>query len=85
MQPVEIESILRATLALDEVYASGDNGHYQVIVVSSLFDGMTRVKKQQAVYAPLAAQIASNAIHALSIKAFTPEEWKREKKFIMPS
>ena len=40
MQPVKrLRGILRAALALDEVYASGENGHYQVIVVSSLFDG----------------------------------------------
>ena len=66
--------------------AKGDDGsHFQVIVVGALFDGMSRVKKQQSVYAPLMEHIASNAIHALSIKAFTPEEWKREKKFIMPS
>ena len=85
MQPTEIESILRAALSLDEVYAQGDGGHFQVIAVSPLFADMSRVKKQQIVYAPLSEHIASNAIHALSIKAFTPEEWKREKKFIMPS
>ena len=32
MQATEIESILRAALSLDEVHASGDGGHYQVIV-----------------------------------------------------
>ncbi|MGL4206846.1 MAG: BolA family iron metabolism protein IbaG [Aeromonadaceae bacterium] len=86
MQPSEIESILRAALPLDEIYAKGDDGsHFQVIAVGALFDGMSRVKKQQTVYAPLMEHIASNAIHALSIKAFTPEEWKREKKFILPS
>ena len=86
MQPTEIESILRAALPLDEIYAKGNDGsHFQVIVVGALFDGMSRVKKQQIVYAPLMEHIASNAIHALSIKAFTPDEWKREKKFILPS
>ena len=80
MQATEIESILRAALSLDEVYAQGDGSHFQVIVVSELFAGMSRVKKQQTIYAPLTEQIASNAIHALSIKAFTPEEWQRDRK-----
>ncbi len=80
MHPSEIESILRAALALDELYVQGDNGHFQVIAVSALFAGMSRVKKQQTIYAPLTEQIASNAIHALSIKAFTPEEWQRDRK-----
>ena len=79
MHPTEIESILRAALALDELYVQGDNGHFQVIAVSALFAGMSRVKKQQTIYAPLTEQIASNAIHALSIKAFTPEEWQRDR------
>ena len=80
MHPTEIESILRAALALDELYVQGDNGHFQVIAVSALFAGMSRVKKQQTIYAPLTEQIASNAIHALSIKAFTPEEWQRDRE-----
>ena len=80
MHPTEIESILRAALALDELYVQGDNGHFQVIAVSALFAGMSRVKKQQTIYAPLTEQIASNAIHARSIKAFTPEEWQRDRK-----
>ena len=42
--------------------------------------GMSRVKKQQAVYAPLMEYIADNRIHALSIKAFTPQEWARDRK-----
>ena len=80
MHPTEIESILRAALALDELYVQGENGHFQVIAVSPLFAGMSRVKKQQTIYAPLTEHIASNAIHALSIKAFTPEEWQRDRK-----
>ena len=80
MHPTEIESILRAALTLDELYVQGDNGHFQDIAVSALFAGMSRVKKQQTIYAPLTEQIASNAIHALSIKAFTPEEWQRDRK-----
>ena len=50
-----------------------------VIAVGEMFDGMSRVKKQ-AVYAPLMEYIADNRIHALSIKAFTPQEWARDRK-----
>jgi Predicted transcriptional regulator, BolA superfamily len=47
MHPTEIESILRAALALDELYVQGDNGHFQVIAVSALFAGMSRVKNSR--------------------------------------
>lgn len=48
--------------------------------MGEMFDDMSRVKKQQSVYAPLMEYIADNRIHALSIKAFTPQEWARDRK-----
>ncbi|GAB6263301.1 BolA family iron metabolism protein IbaG [Photobacterium sp. CCB-ST2H9] len=82
METSEIKQILENALALDEVIVNGEGSHYQVIAVGAMFEGMSRVKKQQAVYAPLMSHIASNAIHALSIKAYTPEEWARDKKLM---
>jgi acid stress-induced BolA-like protein IbaG/YrbA len=34
------------------------------------------VKKQQLVYQCLQQHIASGAIHALTIKTYTPEQWQ---------
>ncbi|GAA0354510.1 BolA family iron metabolism protein IbaG [Bowmanella denitrificans] len=80
----QIEQLLRDALELSELYVKGEGSHFQVIAVSTVFDGVSRVKKQQMVYGPLSALIADGTVHALSIKAFTPEEWQRERKFIMP-
>jgi acid stress-induced BolA-like protein IbaG/YrbA len=55
-----------------------------VIAVSDQFETMSRVKKQQFVYAPLAAKIAEGSMHAVSIKTFTESQWKREKMFNLP-
>ncbi len=52
---------------------------FQITVVGDLFSGMSPVKKQQAVYACLNEQIASGAIHAVSIKTFTPEQWEAQQ------
>ena len=81
----EIEDVLRVALDLDEVHASSDGSHYKVIAVGECFEGMSRVKQQQAIYGPLTEQIASGALHALTIKTFTPTQWKREKIFNMPA
>jgi acid stress-induced BolA-like protein IbaG/YrbA len=75
----EIELRLSQALQLAEVYVKTDGSHYQVIAVGDCFDGLSRVKQQQLVYAPLMSDIASGAIHALQIKAFTPVQWRREK------
>jgi acid stress-induced BolA-like protein IbaG/YrbA len=78
----EIKQILETALTLDEVIVKGEGSHYEVIAVGAMFDGMSRVKKQQTVYAPLMEHIATNAIHALSIKTYTPAEWARDKKLM---
>ena len=44
-----------------------------IVVVSKHFDGMSRVKKQQEVYACIQELIATGALHAVSIKAETPQ------------
>lgn len=80
MDTNEIKDVLMNALALDEAHITGDGSHFQAIVVGAMFDGMSRVKKQQTVYAPLMEYIADNRIHALSIKAYTPEEWHRDRK-----
>ncbi|MGF1763963.1 BolA family iron metabolism protein IbaG [Aliivibrio kagoshimensis] len=83
MDSAEIKEILETQLQLQEVHVKGEGSHFEVIAVDDIFNGMNRVKKQQTIYGPLMEQISSNAIHALTIKAFTPEEWARDKKLNM--
>lgn len=71
MDTNEIKQVLMEKLSLNEAIVTGDGSHFQVIAVGDMFDGMSRVKQQQAIYAPLMEYIADNRIHALSIKAYT--------------
>ncbi|MBI0093953.1 hypothetical protein B6D12_04090 [Gilliamella apicola] len=83
MDKQEIINKLRNSLELDDIHVMTDDGsHFQVIAVGELFTDLSRVKKQQAIYAPLAEFINDNRIHALSIKTYTPTEWQRERKLI---
>lgn len=34
--------------------------------------------------APLMDTIKDGTMHAVSIRAFTPDEWQKERKFILP-
>ena len=79
MEIEEIKKTISQMLNLDELHVSGENGHFQVIAVSDMFEGMSRVKQQQAIYAPLKDVIASGEVHAVSIKAFTLAKWQREQ------
>jgi len=80
MENHEIQTVLMNALPLEEVHVSGDGSHFQVIAVGELFAELSRVKKQQAVYAPLMPFIADNRMHAVSIKTYTPAEWARDRK-----
>jgi acid stress-induced BolA-like protein IbaG/YrbA len=42
---------------------------------------MRPVAKQQFIYGPLQAHISSGAIHAVSMRTLTPEEWRKMKLF----
>jgi acid stress-induced BolA-like protein IbaG/YrbA len=59
----------------------GEGNKYTVTVVTDRFAGMRPVAKQQMIYAPLNAHIASGEIHAVSMRTFTQEEWRKAKLF----
>ena len=75
----QIEQLLTEQLQLSEVRVTAEGSHYAVLAVGDCFDGVSRVKQQQMIYAPLMAAIADGSIHADSIKTFTPQQWRREK------
>ena len=48
------------------------NDHLQVTVIASEFSGLSLIKQHQLVYSALKEELASEAIHALSLKTETP-------------
>lgn len=54
-------------------YREGGESHFRVTVVSDAFKGESRVARQRRVYAALADELAG-PVHALSIRALTPDE-----------
>ncbi|MFV2029696.1 BolA family protein [Neisseria sp. S1] len=50
-------------------------GHYSILVVSEEFTSISRINRQRMVNAPLQDLFSDGLIHALSIKALTPEEY----------
>ena len=75
LEPTQIESWIAAGLPCEMVAVQGDGQHFEAVIVSSEFVGLNRVKRQQRVNAILKARFDSGELHALSMKALTPEEW----------
>lgn len=75
MQAEEVKQVVESQLDGSQVMTAGEGCNFEVTVISSEFSGLSPVKKQQLVYGCLSEQIASGAIHAVTIKTYTPEQW----------
>ena len=79
MDPSEITALIEAGLpdAMVRVM-SDDKTHFEALVVSEAFTGKRPLQRHQLVYECLGA-LMGNEIHALSIRAYTPEEWSKSE------
>lgn len=79
ISPDRVEAMIKEELpdALVQVQdLTGGGDHYQVTVVSSLFEGKGLVQQHQMVYGALRQAMSSEAIHALALKTSTPQAQK---------
>ena len=76
ISPQQVQSMIQERLPNAEVKVVGDGQHFEAVIVSPNFAGQTRVKQHQMVYQALQAEMASETIHALSLKTYTPEAWQ---------
>ncbi|BAS56243.1 MULTISPECIES: BolA family protein [Leptolyngbya] len=76
ISPDQVEAMIKAGLPDAQVQANSPDGeHFEVTVVSSAFAGKRRVQQHQLVYGAVQQALSTEAIHALSLNTFTPEEW----------
>ncbi len=76
MQAAEVKQLVEQQLQGCEVITAGEGCDFQVTVIGEIFEGLSAVKKQQLVYGCLTDQIANGTIHALTIRAYTPQQWQ---------
>ena len=75
MTPDEISRLISDGLPGAEVsIMSDDNTHYEAVIISGDFEDKSRIARHQLVYGTLGS-LMGNEIHAMSIRAHTPEEW----------
>ncbi len=79
VKPEQVEAMIKAEITDAEVQIrdlTGGGDHYEAIVISAQFSGKSLVKQHQIVYGALKQAMASEAIHALALKTYTPEDWQ---------
>jgi acid stress-induced BolA-like protein IbaG/YrbA len=74
VEPGSIEASIRAGLPCTHLEVRGDGAHFEAVIVSPDFAGLTRVRRHQLVYAALGDRMREE-IHALSMQTLSPDEW----------
>jgi acid stress-induced BolA-like protein IbaG/YrbA len=77
--PESIEQNIQQGMSTTYLNVDGDGRHFEAVVVSTEFEGMSRVQRHQRVYKTLGERMRDE-VHALSIKTYTPEEWQARRK-----
>lgn len=76
MDPQEITRLIEAGLpGADVRVASPDNTHFEALIIADAFAGKRPIARHQMVYRTLGS-LMGNEIHAMSIRAHTPDEWR---------
>jgi acid stress-induced BolA-like protein IbaG/YrbA len=76
----DVQARVARAVVPSDVTAHGDAHRMEIVVVSVAFDGVSRVRRQQLVYAAIAELIATGALHAVTIRASTPAERAAESQ-----
>lgn len=74
LTPEQIENWILEGLDCTFVDVDGDGRHFEAVIVSPIFSGLSRVQRQQRVNAVLRPHFETETLHALSMRCLTPEE-----------
>ncbi|MGJ3254436.1 MAG: BolA family protein [Elainellaceae cyanobacterium] len=83
ISPDQVKSMIEAELPDAQVQLqdlTGGGDHYQVLVISSAFEGKSLVQQHQLVYGAVRQAMSAEDIHALSMKTYTPESWETARQ-----
>jgi acid stress-induced BolA-like protein IbaG/YrbA len=71
--PDSIKASIEAAIDCTTVEVGGDGQHFEALVVSDAFRGLSRLARHRLVYAALGDRMRAE-IHALSMTTVTPDE-----------
>ena len=76
MDPGHLKDLIAAGLETTHLEVSGDGRHFEAVVVAEAFEGKPVLKQHRLVYAALGDRFDTEAVHALSVKTYTPRQWE---------
>lgn len=80
MNPLELKLKIETLSPGTQVQVTdltGTMDHYQVVVISPAFHQKMMIEQHRMVMATVQAEIDSGEVHALTMKTYTPEQYKK--------
>ncbi len=81
MDPGEIKRLIEVAIpgAMATVTDTGGGNHFQAVVVSDRFEGMSMLQQHRLVYGALEQSIADETIHAMALETLTPAQYEQRR------
>jgi acid stress-induced BolA-like protein IbaG/YrbA len=76
--PEDVQRYIAQGLDCSLLEVQGDGQHFEALVVSTAFEGKSRVARHQLVYAALGERMRAE-VHALSMRTLTPAEYAAQR------
>ena len=76
MTAEQLKALIAAGLPCEHLEVEGDGRHWYATLVSAEFEGKRLIQRHQRVYATLGQKMHTDEVHALSMKTYTPSEWR---------
>ena len=78
MDAMTLRQLITQGLVCEHLDIQGDGRHWFATIVSSDFEGKRLIQRHQQVYATLGNSLETDAVHALSMRTYTPQEWEEQ-------
>jgi len=75
-----IETLAAGTQVVELVDLTGTQDHWQALIVSPAFEGKTMIQQHRMVFELLKDEVASNEVHALTLRTFTPAQFEKRPR-----
>lgn len=82
MTPHDIQSKIEKAFTetkAEVIDLTGTRDHYQASIVSPAFSGKLMIEQHRMIYHLFQKEIDSGELHALTLKTYTPEQYKNSR------
>lgn len=76
MTHAEVERLIAAVYPQSEIHIGGQGCDLSITVISGQFEELSMIGQHQGVMAALSEPLASGRLHAVTLKTYTPEQWR---------